>query len=261
MKKLFVTFLLKGIMIIIVVSLSGCSLMGYGIGSMIDGAKEDYRSTEKWELDEAKRGRKIKLAMKNGEIVKGKYRGLDSLDYDKYSLSCENINQIDGSESIPCPQDSVTIITTANDSVSGKFLGYDIAYSINRKKDSILNIYRKPEIYQISLTNDQDTLPRDILITSIASVATKNNNLIGGGLLREKASSENLPLRSAIKVRIKWDEHQVPVEQVESIGIDSAHHTKYYLMAIGLVIDGCCIALAVALSQMQIGLGSGGSAF
>jgi hypothetical protein len=240
-------------------TLSGCSVIGYGIGTAIDNSKENYRNTEKWELDEAKKGRKIRMTLEDGEVINGKYKGLDSLDYLEYSTKCNNgDNQSMEGEDFPCPDDSITIVTATNDSVSGRLLGYDINYTLDREEDNTSDIYQKSDLYRVSIKSTQDTMPRYLLLTGIKSFATQDSNPIDGGLLQETVASENLPLRSAINVRVKWDEHQFPVDQVDKIEIDSAHNTKYLLMVVGLAIDGFCIAMAIALSQMEIGLGSGG---
>ena len=57
---------------------AGCSLIGLGIGTVIDGDKK-ATTVPGWMIESVRPGRKVTLALRDGRIVKGTYRGLDGV--------------------------------------------------------------------------------------------------------------------------------------------------------------------------------------
>ena len=244
--------------IFILINVSGCSMIGYGIGTAIDNSKEDYRTKEKWDTGTAKKGRKVRVTLQNGNVIKGRYRGLDNLDYSDYTKRCNDFRQQSSeTATYPCPGDVLTIVTATDDSIVGKFLGYDINYRLDENDSSAFEVLNQPDLYRLTLTVTDDSSPSDLLLSGVKSLSIGNGESIQSDLLKDAAEDQKLPLRSAINVRIKWDKQQFPVDDIKSFEIDSAHNTRYYLLAVGLVLDAGMIALGIALSQMDIGLGGG----
>jgi len=60
----------------------GCSLIGLGVGSIIDSRKPKETSISSWQLFDVKQGTKVKLVLKDGRVIEGTF-------FDKYAITPE----------------------------------------------------------------------------------------------------------------------------------------------------------------------------
>ena len=65
--------------------LSGCSLIGLGIGALSDANTPDYTTIPGWEEGNIEPGTEIDILLNNGEQVSGTYIGLEHVLEEEYA--------------------------------------------------------------------------------------------------------------------------------------------------------------------------------
>ncbi|MGD2217228.1 MAG: hypothetical protein PVJ64_10735 [Gemmatimonadales bacterium] len=112
-------------------ALSGCTLIGYGLGSAIDASDKQTFAPEAFAPQNAgyglpESGAKLKVNLKDGEVVEGKYLGVERLPAEEYArVYAEARERYELQSALPEPGDSVTLALVTGRMLHGEFLGYE----------------------------------------------------------------------------------------------------------------------------------------
>jgi hypothetical protein len=209
---------------------SGCTAIGYGIGSAIDSHKQDYDTIPGWRAAGVERGKNIALTTRNGEELKGEYLGLDTVTTSQYAR-WYNDNREKYQKEVPLPAlgDSIifSILKPARE-YKGEFLGFDNQCICVR----LLGAFRKYNMNYLERISD------------------KNGNLIELQKLKNLSSEGKIPalsavmVRTAVMVKTNVDTIRVPTATVSQIEIPSDKNAKWIGLVIGAVVDVAIVAVS-----------------
>ncbi len=156
--------------------LNGCCLIGLGIGAVSDAHTPDSVLVKQKQWPVVKRGQRIKVKLKNGQKVIGKYlsfkRSLTRpylTHYYSFLQSTHRYNQM------PKPYEKIQVQTVDNKTLEGMFLGVD-QRNLNLLTE-YLNSFR-------------------ILLTDIKNITNEQGKIYQLETIREIISKPNFPLYS-----------------------------------------------------------------
>ena len=108
---------------VIGLSLSGCSMVGLGIGSAIDGYSR-HVPQERWK--DPGEGKPIEVFCSDGSVIRGKFESAEYLSTPEYNRRFDLWKTGDSSLSaLPSPGSTVTLDLVSEEQVTGELVGYD----------------------------------------------------------------------------------------------------------------------------------------
>jgi hypothetical protein len=224
----------------VVLRFTGCSVIGFGIGSAIDSSKPKEKIVPGWEVQTIKPGNKIMLILKDGSGLEGKFLGLDRVPEQEYAEAYSRIRQ-QKPEGVLLPEigENITITDTLGKEWAYQFLGYDFRHIVLRPQG-------ETESIRMSLN-------------LMSRIVDNQGNIIEGETIRKLFSENRLPLLSAISIRqepilnrIPESGIEVPVETTR-VALDKIYQIKVPIkkqaaltgFLIGAVVDVTVIIIAV----------------
>jgi hypothetical protein len=167
----------------LIVFQSGCSLIGYGVGSLIDSGNKRTVASESFAPDTIEPGKLIKLRLRGGGTVDGAYLGIEPIPDEEYAKRYARARER-YLPSIQLPElgDTVTLCMIGGGELHTELLGFDL-YNV------LVRTPGEPGLESVS-PEDVDQL----LVGGDASIRGETLAL----LLSEGA----LPFRSAIAMQV-----------------------------------------------------------
>jgi hypothetical protein len=225
-------------------ALSGCTLIGYGLGSAIDASGKQTFAPEVFAARSGGRntvepGTKLKLALRDGEVVEGKYLGVEQLPADEYvRVYGAARERYELQSELPEPGDTVTLALVTGRVVAGEFLGFERPHWVFFKRE----------------------VPYRVAATDVVAMSDRHDRSVSGETLDRLVSSGVVPTMSALALEVVVREGSRRREEKRLIPLDSilsATHKpttgRTSLMLIGLAFD--VAGIAVAASGLDFGGG------
>jgi len=217
-------------------SLSGCSLVGLGLGSVIDS---NNRVGPAACLATTRAGRPVSVLLDDGRVVHGVFMGTEELPVDEYAVAYEAWRRSSASHSrMPMLGDSIVCVWTMWDSsgvrskrftLGGRFrgLGYEFI---------ALGIAGEAALLGIPLAE----------IESVADSAGSRASWVSD--VCQGVHRGEFPLLTIFEVQVEDRVERVRLDQVSSVSRTAPRTGKFVGLSLGLLIDGAIIAL-IALSS------------
>ncbi|MGH8004366.1 MAG: hypothetical protein ACRECJ_06555 [Limisphaerales bacterium] len=212
--------------------MAGCTLIGFGVGSIVDSTKPDRRPLPGWKMEALKPGTKIDLFLRDGTVLSGKYAGLYQRPEEEYAGLYSAVRREKEAEVLLPPLgESLTVGLMSGRDTAGVFLGFDFHTLLLRK----------------GVDTSRIELP----------MAAKLN-LAEAEPVKKLSSDGAIPFRSMIelKTRIKIPPHsakrgndslhRVAAEQVVQIQIPTIKKGKSTGALIGAIVD-VAVLITVAI--------------
>jgi hypothetical protein len=113
--------------ILLLLSIYGCSLIGLGIGKVVDSARKDsYSEVPGWDIKTIEPGAKIQLFLNNGETVYGEFLAPGTLEWSKYKKKYEKYREeLKNDILLPVLADTIVAIDTAGNEWEIEYFGLD----------------------------------------------------------------------------------------------------------------------------------------
>ena len=219
---------------------SGCSVIGFGIGAVGDASTPKSKNVPISQIGELKTNDKIKLVLKNGSHIQGKYAGRAFIEVESYSEKYEkSLNQLRGRIVLPQIGDSVKfelVSRFTNRYVIRKFLGFDHRRILVQHNHNDGTSWVAMENFKTMSDFKGNMLLKEAII-----------NLIENG---------EVPCFSKIIVKDKQTVHEIWIEDISQIRILQVRGYKWVGLGVGVVIDVIILyqmgqALTTALTQMK----------
>jgi hypothetical protein len=247
---------LFGIAAIIIVSTSNCSLMGLGVGAVVDHHKPDSLSTPGWKVDNLKPGKKIAVVFRDGTQLSGRYRGIGRFPQNGYAQRYNFFREKSLPDVVLPPLgDTIVIILKSGVSMDGEFLGFDYQYQPTE-------IWRTEESYAfnpvlVSIKAKGNAATQSIPSSKFTRFADSEGNGLARDVLERLANEGKIPFLSAISLEISDSLMLIPRENVFQIERKNNKNAKWVGLGIGAAIDVVAmISFAVILSSVDL-LGDG----
>lgn len=232
-------------------ALSGCSLIGYGIGSAIDASSKQTLAPEAFTPEDGGRnsfrpGTKLKLALRDGEVVEGEYIGVERLPADEYALVYAEARERYALQSeLPEPGDTVTLALVTGGVAEGEFMGFEFPHWVYFKRET-----------QHGVPATQYGVPA----TDVVEMSDGRDRSVSGETLDRLLSSGTVPTMSALALQVdlgrfwRTERRLIPLDSI-SFATHKPTTGRTALTVMGLAID---VAAAVATASMLSGFNSGG---
>ena len=150
--------------------LNGCCLIGLGIGAISDAHTPDSVFVKQKQWPVVKRGQRIKVKLKNGQQVIGKYlnfkRSLTRSYLTRYYSFMQSTHR---QNQMPKPYEKIQVQTVDNKALEGMFLGVDqrnlnlLTTDLQSFRVLLINIKKitnnRRKTYQIKSINDIISMP------------------------------------------------------------------------------------------------------
>jgi len=231
--------------VVIALATNGCSVIGFGVGAISDSTKPDSLTVPGWEVQTVKPGREIKLTLRNGEQLTGKFAGVDPVPQEQYAERYANFRD-QRKEEVPLPALGEKINITLNSGVQGEreLLGFDYQYVPAQAKKE-----ESPSLMSlqcaISVRQSGDTTSARVLVSDIDRIVDDQGNVVQGKTLAKLASEGQIPFLCAVAIQDSTGHRQIAMEEVERIELKNRKHDKWKCAAIGAVFDVLLLIAAI----------------
>ncbi|MGD2152487.1 MAG: hypothetical protein PVG79_04415 [Gemmatimonadales bacterium] len=186
-------------------ALSGCTLTNYGVGSLIDTARTrefgpEVFASDAPPADTPKLGAELKLRLRDGEVVTGKYLGVEPLPGEEYAERYARARERQMPRFLlPALGDTVSLRMTSGAELAAEFLGFDHERSV------LLNA----------------PTPIRLLTTNLREITGPGGATISGAALDSLIVNGDLPVLSALALEVKVEERRRRVKRRRLIPLDS----------------------------------------
>ena len=238
-------------LVLVALAAGGCSVIGLGIGAISDSAKPDSLTVPGWEVRTVKPGREMKLTLRDGEQLTGRFAGVDSVPEKQYVQRYTSCRERTGKEA-PLPAMGERIDITLNSGVEGEreLLGFDYQYTTAKTKGKEVP---SPVTSHCALSVRQpgDTTSGNVLVSDIERIVNKEGEVIEGPTLERLVSGGQVPFLSAIAVHDLSGRRQIGMEQVQRIELKNKKRDRWKFAFVGAAFDA---ALLIAAISFELGL-------
>lgn len=210
--------------------LSGCSLIGFTVGAIVDGSKPDRDSIAGQQvIENIELGDSVEVVLVNGGLLEGVYIGVDTFSVTEYDQTYnEASSQIEDDIILPEVGDTVTL--TINGYLSkAQFLGFGHKYVLAKRQGD-------RRISMIDLDN----------LTSITN--TRGNSVkakIVKNLLHDGRLPSALP---ALLIKDGQTTARIPIDSLKFISVETSKNSKWVGLGIGLAVD--VVAVVIVTTAM-----------
>lgn len=212
-------------------TISGCSLGGFLVGTIIDESKSAFEQAPRWNVELLKVGADITITKAWGGAVSGKYLGIGCLTPEEYSRRYAIAQELNREMPIlPELFHGVTIVRGSSRYTHGEFLGFDW-----RGMDQECVVIRKSGI------ESPDTLN----LGQIKRIEDDEGHSIRAKVLQRLMREKKIPVLSAMLILCESDTVQVPFDEIDDI----AWHERSKRAALWGFRVGACIDIVSWLAQ------------
>jgi hypothetical protein len=234
-----------------VVGIDGCSIIGLTIGAISDASKPDTVTVPGWRMETIERGRSIKVILKDGDQVAGKFVGIVRAPEAEYAQRYGDFCQGQPEElGLPRLGDQVTIILGNRVTGEREFLGFDYHYPATEDEAKALSNLVVPN-YVILVRSMGDTALGRVSLAGIDEVEDSQGNALDGKILANLVSEKSVPLTSTIGLEQLAGTTQVAMDQVYQIDVKAKKTGAKTGFIAGAIIDVIVIAVAATSGDSE----------
>ena len=245
-KALFIMGLLS--MVAFLFLMDGCSLIGLGIGSIVDSTKPDTISISGWKVDTLKPDKKIKITFPDGTQLDGKYRGIERFPKNEYAQRYNDTREKSLPDVILPPLgDTIGITQKFGGFIEREFLGFDYRY---QPTETIGAKERSPFTpVLVSVKVKESTIAQNLSSTKFIKLTDSEGNVLEGKVLERLATEGKIPFLSTISLENSDSMMLIPRERIVHIERKNSKNAKWIGLGIGAVIDLGITLFFIALSH------------
>jgi hypothetical protein len=217
-KKLLLTLLLAAWSLL---QLSGCSLIGFGLGSSIDAKSPDEYVFTPSGADSIKKGATVEVLRTDGSMVSGKFERLEALESEKYTVRYQQFtNSAPIGKQMPALGNSIVIVKqeeSGRKELRGIFLGFE--------KERIrihMTVWSRPATLYVHAG--------DTLLSS-------GTETIDGDVLRQHMRKGDIPYMTAIVISNRQGAQELYLDDIIRIRQSVSKKAKWLGLAMGAAVD------------------------
>lgn len=218
-------------------SCPGCSLIGLGIGAIVDAKTPDAYVLNTSGLDSIKQGSFVQVLKVDGDTVVGKFEYLEpSYDAEYAKRYSQFIKSVPEANLYPALGDSVSIVKnglSGRDVLTGKLLGFD------------------RDVIHIHLSESEETAR--VLVEAVDTIRNERAAVLDGNLLRQQIIEGDLPLASAIAVETGAGKHEIFLDDIARVRYFLSKNAKWVGLGVGFLVDAAAFAVFAATFRIDLG--------
>jgi hypothetical protein len=221
------------IMLIMSMMLTGCSLVGLGVGAAIDARQPKEKPLPANGLDLIKPGTKLIVILDDSTEMRVGFMGIDrlsSLEYNqRYS---DHLKKLEGGQTLPLPGEKITVSAVSSD-VAGNLVGFDQRFEGSWKVPTI----------RLNIPGQGNEMVRKL--AEVERVGTSRGDTLKSGDLSLLVRQGKIPSMSTIAVQQQSGPEYVPIDGVSVVWLENNSHAKETGFLVGLCIDAAIIGIMV----------------
>lgn len=230
--KLFLGFIII-LATVVMAQVIGCSLIGFGIGALIDSTSEHKADIPGWKLLTVKPGTPMEIVLSDGQRVVGTYAGTHKFTDEEYAEFYEQaLTKQPEEETLPPLGDTITVIHEPEGlterEFEGELRGFDFSAMMIRSRERA-----------------SDTR---LGLEGIRKIADSRGRVFDGEFVRKLVSDGKIPFRWGIAVVTSEEKTLVPLHEAKQIVVQGKGNAKWIGLAVGGVVD-LVIVIALAASE------------
>lgn len=222
--------------VIMGLSATGCSVVGYGAGAVIDHSRPDKEYLDGWQIGKIETGREMIVHLKDGSSAAGKYEGLVALPDSDYAA---NYSLFQSAESppliLPPLGDTVKIKVKQQPEREYRFRCFIYKY------DGTAHTMESSQgaKYQFILAESiAGGVLEQICLIDLDRIETGEGMMGKGDLIGELAEHGKIPLKTAALVKSSFDGGRLfPVNSIAKVETTRIKNAKITGLKMGLVVD------------------------
>jgi hypothetical protein len=224
------------VLVYLIVQLSGCTLIGMGVGSVLDNSSGvNFKTVSKADLATLKPGKMVFVAYKSGPVISGTFFKFGSWSRDEYAGLYVAL-ETRGTSGMRFPRlgEKISTVFANGKRTEGEFGGFDIGESILLRRPG------SPLLLKTSLTGllelkDEQGMPLNLTF------------------LRTQAASGQVPFLTTVWVFTNTGKLNIPSEQILEARVETEKNGKSIGLVIGLLLDAAAIISAASIGGLGIG--------
>lgn len=167
------------LMLALVHSLGGCTLMGYTTGAVMDAGNKRVIAPDS--LPVLQPGAQIKVKLRDSTEMAGTYRGIEPLPADEYAERYTRYRaEVMPRVSLPALNDTVVVALVSGEDRRGRFLGFDPGAVVVESTDATVIVS----------------------LWAVAQLSAASGSTIDGEILALLSEQSTTPLRSALSLEL-----------------------------------------------------------
>ena len=215
------------LVVVVAAALTGCSLIGLGIGALVDKDKAGKtKPIEARRVGAVGPGTAVDISLTDGGQLSGKYVGLVPVPPEQYADSFARSREANGSEHSPALGSTVTVALKSGKEKHGELLGFN------------------PRLLVIRETAGQPST--DVELSRVVRLSDSAGDGVEGEVLLRMALAGKIPFLSAMAVDTASGRTQIPLDRVARIDVPEKGHAKLVGFLVGAVIDAVIVVAAVS---------------
>jgi len=221
---------------------TGCSLIGLGVGAIVDSNQQDRRLVGTGEVFRVTPGTLLQLSMRDGSTIRGRYLGTGPASREEWEKRYAAVRATVLPEGpLPAPGDSIKV-------------------RLGRLR-SLLGTFRSFGFESLELLPLGASEPVDVALGDVDQIVTgpgpTPRTLASESIVRA-LSDGHLPCLTAVLIETATDTARVAMDRIAMLSVPNARHAARDGFVIGLVADVMVVAVVVSQWRSDPWLGGGG---
>jgi hypothetical protein len=223
------------ICVTLILSIMSCSVVGLGVGALIDTKTSRQKQVGVWEMGKINRGAEITVVRNDSSTLSGKFSGLLPVSDSEYQESYARLLKVEpDSINLPLLGESIEIMYEGNYRKQNIFGGFDYQFRYLLKAEAMDHPYNFQYLIGDKMFSDPK---RRIYISDINSLVRSDQTKLTGNNLRMLSSNGQLPLRSQVVMLTRNGLEKIPLTSIKSANVQRARNAKWIGFGLGLSLD------------------------
>ncbi len=221
--------------------LTGCSVVGFAVGTAIDGSHPKYSAVEDGKLDDVKDGKQVIVKLDDSTEIAGKFGGNSLTDDSIYIRTYTQARTEIASQLIlPGIGDTVAFSYPSGAMLSGTLVGFQQKFP-----SSPCSTY----VVLNSAGNGVKTQER---LKYLPFLYRSKSDSLETSKICDLIAERKIPLMSQLTVIDSIGYKDIPMERVTEVQVKNKRSAKWIGLGIGLGVDAAMVAFLIALSNMTL---------
>ncbi len=223
---------------------SGCSIIGYGAGSLVDHSMSPRQNIEAYEIGKCSELDSVTVFLRDGSRIDGRYLGLSEIPKDNYAGSYQEALSREFEETT-LPEIGDTIVLQGSSTATGEQIFLGFGYQFRNFHTLGPNPKQSYYHYLFSRPVSQEKF-RNSYLSDINRMIVDDTTVISGKSLRALLSTGDIPLFTQANVASGARTYSVPLQNISMAHMPRKRNFKYVGLGIGLAFDVATIAVLIA---------------
>ncbi len=216
----------------------GCSLIGLGIGSLVDSGKPKEKSVEIWQLVNVKRGTQVRIVTNGGQVVSGEFCGATLMTRDAFRDAYIQARRDNPDcRDLPAIGDTVALFGRGGMKVEGELVGAE------------LSSHEEGWDYFVQVRQLRDDETRFCNLSDVVEIRKPSGDRMTATRFQELISLFGSKTLSAVTLCEAGVPHELALDTVSFVNVPTKRSAATTGFLIGAVVDATIIVIAVAASQ------------